>query len=211
MLLERTISDSALVALLFLAIGITFLIIKKISPSKVGFIISSFVSNREFKQHLKEEYFIKNYTTFFLSLVSSFSIATCLTLTLNEVHFDQLFMFFSSILVFLGIKVLLSYVLTKSITPFQTVIKSVYTFEVLFLVIAGVIFLLFIPIEIFYSVHAIRGWVFAILILVYAVKTGKQFLYSVEHKTPLFYIILYFCAFEIIPALTLLKMLDVFE
>lgn len=203
--MERAISNSAVIGLIFILIGTLFLVIKKISPSKVAFLFSSFFINREFKQHLKEEYFIKNYTTFFLCLVASFSLATCLTLTAKEFIVEHVFSVLLFILAVLTLKITLSYFLSKTINPTQTIIKSIYTLEVLFLVVLGLVALFFIPIELFYSVYAIRYGVFIALIVVYCIKIGKQFLYSLENKTPLFYIILYFCAFEIIPTLTLVK------
>lgn len=209
MLIERTISDSTLVALLFLAIALLFLLIRKTSPTKVQIAVASYFSNRTFKQHLKEEYFIKNYTIFFMGLLSALSLSTSLALTERVVSYPSIFSKLGLVLAFLGIKVALSYGLTKAVSPFQTVIKSVYTLEVLCLIVSGIFSTAFIPLELFYSVYSVKELLFVVLIVIYAIKLTKQFLYSVENKVSLFYIILYFCAFELIPALSLLKVLRI--
>ena len=209
MLIERTISNSASVALLFVLLLLSFLLIRKISYGRGKIIVASFFSNREFKQHLKEEYFIKNYTTVFLVFLSTMSVSIVLSVLSNQFSFLNTLKITGIIVGVLSLKIAVLYALGKSITPLPSVVRSIYTLEILALIVVGIVSLLFVPVELFYSIHKVQFWLLSFLLVVYGLKIFKQFQHSVDNRVPLFYIILYFCAFELIPALTVFKILGV--
>lgn len=186
---------------------IVFGVIRKMSPGKFQATYGSFFSDRTFRQHLKEEFFIKNYSTFFLGLAAAFALAISISLLREQDILIQTTLTAIFVLAFVIIKVLSIYALSKIISSQEIGLKNIYIYEILFLIIGGMGATLFLPTEVFLSFKSSEGLFVSLLLLLYAIKLVKQFLYSIERKTSLLYIILYFCAFEIIPALTLLKFL----
>ena len=173
----------------------------------LGIYLETFFSDRTFRQHLKEEFFIKNYSTFFLGLAAAFALAISISLLREQDILIQTTLTAIFVLAFVIIKVLSIYALSKIISSQEIGLKNIYIYEILFLIIGGMGATLFLPTEVFLSFKSSEGLFVSLLLLLYAIKLVKQFLYSIKRKTSLLYIILYFCAFEIIPALTLLKFL----
>lgn len=210
MLIERAISDSAFIALFFLIIFLIFGGVKKLSPNRFNAVYTSFFSTREFNQHLKEEFFLKNAPVFILSVTTSFVLALTFTLISNKSNFYVIPVLALGVIAFFSFKVGITYVLGKVSTTKSKYAKGVYTIEIISIIVLGGLLSLLIPLEIFYSLKKMEGWVLLLVSIIYGVKIVKQFLYSIENKTSLFYIILYFCALEIIPLLTAAKLLELF-
>lgn len=205
MLIERTLTNEWTVALYFVFLLAFYAIIRTTSSSKSFALFESYFSSISFNQHFKEEYFIKNYPSFFLVLISALNNGLILFYIYYKTEPNKIFYLFLVIVFALVLKVFFSYFISKTISSRGVVVKEYYTLEVLNFQMIGLVSSLLIPLLIIIDAEFVKQIYFSTLALCFVYKLIKQIHASISHNTSWFYIILYFCAFEIIPVLTLVK------
>ena len=70
MLIERTLTNEWTIALYFVFLLAFYAVIRRTAALKSFALFESYFSSISFKQHFKEEFFIKNYPSFFLVLIT---------------------------------------------------------------------------------------------------------------------------------------------
>ena len=202
-LIERNISDAWMLLLMFLVAVVVFAVLKAVAPNKTAALYSSYFSAKAFKQHEHDEFFVKNYPALLLVLLSSLTITFVLAVLEG---FDTGFIFTSAayIFFFLVAKVLIIYALVKIISSSSSY-RFLYLFEILTLIVAGTVGLLFLPLDIITPVQNMEALLYSVFVALILLKIFKQIAISLSKGIPLFYIILYLCALEIIPALLLFR------
>lgn len=210
MLIERHISSTADSVVLFLLFFIVFSLLVKFSGRNLWAIVASFFSAKALNKKIQEEYFIKNYPSAILLVLSSLVVGSNVYLIFKDFVSLNLLAIFLGLFAFLGAKLLSILILSKFVSVRDNALKPVYYVEFLGAQTAGIVFLLLMPLIVWVSSKTFVVVFLSVLAALVLYKWLRQFLVAFSMRISLFYNILYFCALELIPVLYLIKQIRQF-
>ncbi|MFP5469961.1 MAG: DUF4271 domain-containing protein [Bacteroidia bacterium] len=210
MLIERHIPPTAETFVLFMLFFIVFALLIKFSSKIVGALIVAFFSEKTLNKKIKEEFFLKNYPSTILLVLSALALSSNVYLIFKGVILLNILQLTMALFTFLGIKLLTILLLSKFISVRENALRPIYYIEVLGAQTVGVFLIFLLPIALWISMETYL-MVFIFLIGFFIIyKWIRQMRISFLRRTSLFYNILYFCALELVPVLVLFKQMSSF-
>jgi len=210
MLIERHISDSSTVALWFLVLFLAFAFIFRFGNRRIQDIFASFFSEKVFLKKIKEEYFLKSYTAGIMYVVAGIAIVLNLLYSLKSTIDVKVFSLAFLVIVSPWIKVFLASVVSLFISNRNTILLPIYIFELVTYLVAGITLIFTLPMLLWLPPNQHINIVVGILLFVTLFRIIKSAVLAFKAKISLFYIILYFCALEMLPFLVLMKVAIIF-
>lgn len=210
MLIERYISNSGAVVIAFYVLFFFFALMFKYSNKNALALVGAFLSNRSFDKKTQEEYFIRNYVSILFFVVGVVSIALSLFFVFNESLSNAPFEYFLAPLVYVMIRIAVIYFFSNIISSRANVLKPILHYEVLFVQLLGLVLSFALMMQLWLNQTQQLTIVFSIMGIAIIYKWIKQLRISFLAHISLFYIILYFCALEIVPLLFLIKRAKLF-
>lgn len=210
MLIERYISNSGAVVIAFYVLFFSIALMFKYSNKNALALVGAFLSNRSFDKKTQEEYFIRNYVSILFFVVGLISISLALFFVFNESLSNDPLEYFLTPLVYFIIRIAAIYFFSNVISSRANVLKPILHYEVLFVQLLGLVLSFVLIMQLWLNQTQQLIIVFSIMGIAIIYKWIKQLRISFLAHISLFYIILYFCALEIIPLLFLIKRAKLF-
>jgi hypothetical protein len=209
MLIERHISDSSAVALWFLLLFLMFAFLFRYGNRRLQDIVAAFFSDKVLVKKQKEEYFMKNYPSLFMFIMAWIAIGLSIYFPLKNTLNIPVVGLYVALFLLPWIKVLVVNILSVIISPRATIFRPLYLLDFISYQTAGLFLVFALPLLLWISPEQFLNVVLGILSFFIFYRIMRGLIISIKAKAPLFYIILYFCALELLPLLFLVKVITI--
>jgi hypothetical protein len=209
MLIERHISDSSTVALWFLVLFLAFAFIFRYGNKRLQDIVAAFFSDKVLIKKQKEEYFMKNYPSLLMFIMAWLAIGLSIYFPLKQTLNIPVGFLFLSLFLLPWLKVVVVNITAVIISPRATIFRPLYLLDFISYQTAGLFLVFTLPLLLWITHEQFLNVVLGILSFFIFYRLIRGLIISIKAKAPLFYIILYFCALEMLPLLFLVKMISI--
>lgn len=209
MLIERHISDSSTVALWFLLLFLIFAFLFRYGNNRLQDIVAAFFSDKVLIKKQKEEYFMKNYPSLLMFIIAWLAIGLSIYFPLKHALNIPVVGLFVGLFLFPWIKVVAVNIMSVIISARATIFRPLYLLDFISYQTAGLFLVFALPLLLWISPEQFLNVALGILSFFVFYRIIRGLIISIKSKAPLFYIILYFCALEMLPLLFLVKVITI--